>query len=236
METDSHLSEDDEGPSGEDESLADARRRRFCNERQHDSSRAEPSQRAKRLKSSDSAKPAESSTTKYTKPPAINRRPKQIPRFGPHLRHHQRTRHLSYREKPHSHQSTKQDQSSVKKTYTSQTRTFKSTPSTASYGTVIHINPKFIQKFIEKSRELSSDGPTETSSASQTDTTVDSISDKTQGTALQRFGAYPRSTLQASAAMATIRLVTECIEDDSKRDEKMNKLLAIRLVEQLTKD
>lgn len=33
--------------------------------------------------------------------------------------------------------------------------------------------------------------------------------------------------------MAVIRLVTECIQDDEKRDEKLNKLLAGRLMQQL---
>lgn len=85
-------------------------------------------------------------------------------------------------------------------------------------GSVIFINPKFVKKFIEKSIKLTSSSSTATNSSSAS--MIDNIDFKTS----------PKESVQAASTMAIIRLVTECIEDDSKRDEKLNKILVSRLV------
>lgn len=111
-------------------------------------------------------------------------------------------------------------------------------------GPVIFINPNFIKKFIEKSIELTSS--TSNSNHQQHHNSplafprnhVHSLHTANKMTANKMieeidFKTSPKEALQAASTMAIIRLVTECIEDDSKRDEKLNKTLAARLIDSL---
>lgn len=101
-------------------------------------------------------------------------------------------------------------------------------------GPVIFINPNFIKKFVEKSIELSSSklqscsSPSSKSSHGQPATTSASKLNENID-----FRTCPRESLQAAAAMAIIRLVTECIENARKRDERLNKVLVKRLIDAL---
>ena len=111
--------------------------------------------------------------------------------------------------------------------------------------TIIHINPKFIKRFIEKSIQLNSLNATtscqkqeqsqEELTATQMPQAIKSLAkDKQSSSSKYDFQDCSTESLQAAATMSVIRLVTECIEDDQKRDEKCNKLLAKRLIDQLT--
>lgn len=110
---------------------------------------------------------------------------------------------------------------------------------------VIYINPKFIKKFIEKSIKLTHPS---TSSATTTDQRT-SVKSNTDSSSTSHniispasssmiedidFKTSSRESLQAASTMAIIRLVTECIEDDNKRDEKLNKTLVSRLIDGLS--
>lgn len=99
---------------------------------------------------------------------------------------------------------------------------------------VIFINPKFIKRFVEKSIQL-------TITATQPNLSkVESNSLNEAATSAQTcmldeidFRKSTRESLQAAATMAIIRLVTECIENDNKRDERLNKILVNRLIDTL---
>lgn len=92
-------------------------------------------------------------------------------------------------------------------------------------GPVIFINPNLVRKFIAKSINLASNRE---QTSSQTSFTITSsvIQDID-------FKNSSQESLKAACTMAIIRLVTECIEDSNKRDEKFNKILVSRLLEGL---
>lgn len=92
-------------------------------------------------------------------------------------------------------------------------------------GPVIFINPNLVKKFIAKSINLAS-STAQTSSQTSFTLSSDVIKDID-------FKSSPEESLKAACTMAIIRLVTECIEDCNKRDEKFNKILASRLLEGL---
>lgn len=92
-------------------------------------------------------------------------------------------------------------------------------------GPVIFINPNFIRRFIAKSINLAS---SREPSSSQTSVTIPPSVIKDID-----FKSSSQESLKAACTMAVIRLVTECIEDSNKRDEKFNKILVSRLLEGL---
>lgn len=175
-EDESNCVADGDGPE------SDARRRRLCNERkQQISPDKEPPPRRPNIDT------APRSLGKFNKYP-IKRRPRPFPTMKPPRR--QPT-------------SVGQKRPRLSETYRSTSKEpFVNQQSTIE--PVIHINPKLIKKFIEKSIKLTSN-PSNVASQS----------------------------LKPAATMTIVRLVTECIEDDSKRDEKMNKVLVTRLLERL---
>lgn len=113
---------------------------------------------------------------------------------------------------------------------------------------IIHINPKFIKKFIEKSMTMTSAnsseaGPWPSTTRAKPENPGMPSSASTASSAQARatnmienidFKTSPHEALLAASTMAVIRLVTECIENDKKRDEKMNKVLVSRLIAGLT--
>lgn len=116
-----------------------------------------------------------------------------------------------------------------------------------SEGPVIFINPKFIQRFLEKSLKLASSNVTNNSTRNfakfkspmeNTDLvnqkqSSNFASPSTSMVENSDFKTKPRETLKAASTMAIIRLVTECIEDTRKRDEKLNKTLVSQLIDKL---
>lgn len=110
-------------------------------------------------------------------------------------------------------------------------------------GPVIYINPKFIKKFIEKSMKLSANCTSSKNTPSQMDNNsipndtsrqnTPSTSQITNSIEQIEFKSCPKKCLQAASTMAIIRLVTECIQDDSKRSESLNKILISRLIDNL---
>lgn len=116
-------------------------------------------------------------------------------------------------------------------------------------GPTIFINPKMIKKFIGKSIELASSSASQPANASTSQAKSSYYDTKnistlpTTATTLSApnfidnidLKTSPRESLQAAATMAIVRLVTECIRKDNKRDEKLNKILVARLIDQLTK-
>lgn len=92
-------------------------------------------------------------------------------------------------------------------------------------GPVIFINPNFVRRFIAKSINFAS---SREPSSSQTSVTIPSNVIKDID-----FKNSSEESLKAACTMAVIRLVTECIEDSNKRDEKSNKILVSRLLEGL---
>lgn len=90
---------------------------------------------------------------------------------------------------------------------------------------VIFINPKFVKKFVEKSLKLNQ----------QTDShDAQKVGENSPNfTHNINFETIPKDCLHTAATMTVIRLVTECIQDDHKRDEKQNKVLVSRLIETL---
>lgn len=102
-------------------------------------------------------------------------------------------------------------------------KVFNTTNQPAPHDTVIYVNPKFIKKFLLKAMVMMY--PTDVAKQVVTNREpVDSLS----------FQHYPADALQAAATMYIVRLVTECIEDDSERDEKSNKVLSTRLMSKMT--
>lgn len=105
-------------------------------------------------------------------------------------------------------------------------------------GPVIFISPNFIRRFVGKSIELSmqkrvqnSDLSTNTTSTFP-DQRAPTISVNTRVENVD-FRTCQNDVLQPAATMAVIRLVTECIEDARKRDERLNKALVARLMDAL---
>lgn len=101
---------------------------------------------------------------------------------------------------------------------------------------VIYLNPKFIKRFIEKSIKLTSSSTAD--SSVQTRNHVDDsnelkIAPKPIMIDEIDFSTSSKESIQAASTMAIIRIVTECIEDDSKRDERLNKVLISRLINRL---
>lgn len=104
---------------------------------------------------------------------------------------------------------------------------------------VIYINPKFIRKFVDKSMQLSSDKALASSSEcsqhmqrfSKTFNRKSKMIESANNSQALDMNSIPVQTLQAVSAMVVVRLVTECVQNDSKRDERLNKVIAARLVD-----
>lgn len=107
-------------------------------------------------------------------------------------------------------------------------------------GPVIFISPNFIRRFVEKSFELSMQKRFQTSDQS-TATASTMANQKSSATFANDkvecvdFRTCHNDVLQQAATMTVIRLVTECIEDARKRDERLNKTLVSRLIDALRK-
>lgn len=102
-----------------------------------------------------------------------------------------------------------------------------------SKPTVIYVDPKIIKKFIEKSMKLSDPNLVDANARGIrpnrfTKTYVNSSSIDTVD-----FKTCSKDLVMAGCTMAIIRLVTECVQDDKKRDEKLNKILVSRLMSKL---
>lgn len=235
LQESTNASDEDDEQSGEDDSMtADARRRRFCNERQHVSpDGTEINITPKKFKYTE-----EISTTigndirRYSKPSANSRVSKSVPFTKLRVRSHHR---------PHIKQPVSRhlpsDPSSVKKTYKPQLGIGDSSKSIfISKAPVIFINPKFIKKFVDKSLKFSSNPLGDmTSIETQQEGVETNAVDREIAMQESCLGICPKNSLQAAAMMTVVRLVTECIEDVSKRDEKMNRELANRILENMTK-
>lgn len=104
------------------------------------------------------------------------------------------------------------------KRYTTR-KVFNTTEDLGPHDSVIFVNPTFIKNFLKKAT-LMMHPPGQDSKEAITDMPIEDV----------KFTDSPADAIQAAATMAIIRLVTECIGDDSKRDEKCNKMLASRLM------
>lgn len=107
----------------------------------------------------------------------------------------------------------------------------------APQESVIFINPRFIKKFVEKSMKLGSMTTTANlSSHAGTEQTKSPAAATSSSTVIKDidFDSCPQESLQAAATMTIVRLVAECIQDDYRRDERLNKVLIGRLMDKLT--
>lgn len=106
---------------------------------------------------------------------------------------------------------------------------------------VIYINPRFVQRFVDKSMQLSSNNSSAQHLGTETNVKMHRFSktfnskskmieSANNGTLLD-VNSIPVQSLQAASAMVVVRLVTECIQNNSKRDERLNKVIAARLVD-----
>lgn len=106
-------------------------------------------------------------------------------------------------------------------------------------GPVIYINPKFVIKLLRKSIDLAPTSVTtdETSHDLKSQSTEQHCAPSTckSSDAQSNRCSISKESLQAASTMAVIRIVTECIENDIKRDEKANKVLISRLLSELVK-
>lgn len=127
----------------------------------------------------------------------------------------------------------------------------------SSKSPVIFINPSFVRRFLEKSLKLASLNAANNTARNFTQTkslldNTDLVSNSSNRTSCSTsdlvptssssstsmiedldFKTKPRESLKAASTMAIIRLVTECIEDTRKRDEKLNKTLVSQLIDKL---
>jgi hypothetical protein len=215
----------DEEDCDQDGDMEDGgRRRRFCNERAQQKQQqqkqqqpnkssliAGPSQSSnKRRKPNDSAKSSVMSS-RYRAASSFSRKAPYPVARGPLPRRSFQPSYGTRTKRP----SNGEQRCTTKKV-------FNTTNQPVPHDTVIHINPLFIKRFLKKAMIMqhATDPDTKQLATSMAD---DSFS----------FKQSPEDALQAAATMAIIRLVTECIEVDLKRDEKANKILAGRLMQQM---
>lgn len=101
--------------------------------------------------------------------------------------------------------------------------------------TVIYLNPEFVKRLVEKSTAYLSRKID--INASSESTTMDLLQSGNNSKTLDEIDLKSSDieTLRTASSMAIVRLVTESIRDDSKRDGSLNKNLAARLLNILTR-
>lgn len=225
----------DDDCSEDDEKSLSGRRRRFCIERKQDSTPSSSKSTKKLRLDKPETHPTYPIRDRFNEGRINGRRRKSIQ--YPYSRQ-------SFSNYPHRHQ---QSQQPIKRQGLSH---IEAPPKLKPVlpkekpekGPVIFINPKFVKKFIEKSLKLASSTSTSAkcSSTNKNSPASEGLNPPTPTTSVAipmideiDFKTSSKECLQAASTMAVIRLVTECIEDDSKREEKLNKILISRLIDEL---